>query len=174
MDMSRSNVVLTGFMATGKSTVGRMLADALGYEWVDTDAAIEAEHGPIVKIFMANGEEAFRQMERDLATELASRQGVVISTGGGMMLDPAAATRLGASGRVFCLTAAPGEILARVEAQDGPSRPLLGGGAPGDRIEDLLSQRVEAYSQFEQVTTDARTFDEIVADLITRLSAGSA
>ena len=145
--MRRSNVVLTGFMATGKSTIGRMLADALGYEWVDTDAAIEAEHGPVVEIFSANGEEVFRQMERDLATELANRQGVVISTGGGMMLDP-------------------------VEAQDKPPRPLLSGDDPAARIAGLLAERAEVYFRFEQVATDGRTFAEIVADLVTRLSSG--
>ena len=170
--MRRSNVVLTGFMATGKSTIGRMLADALGYEWVDTDAAIEAEHGPVVEIFSANGEEVFRQMERDLATELANRQGVVISTGGGMMLDPATAASLGGSGRVFCLTAAPEEILARVEAQDKPPRPLLSGDDPAARIAGLLAERAEVYFRFEQVATDGRTFAEIVADLVTRLSSG--
>lgn len=170
--MRRSNVVLTGFMATGKSTIGRMLADALGYEWVDTDAAIEAEHGSIAEIFLANGEEAFRQMERDLATELAIRGGLVISTGGGMMLDPATAASLGGSGRVFCLAAEPGEILARVEAQDEPPRPLLSGDDPAARIADLLAERAEAYFRFEQVATDGRTFEEIVADLVTRLSPG--
>ena len=159
-------------MATGKSTVGRMLAEALGYDWVDTDAEIEAEHGPIVEIFMANGEEAFRQMESDLASELANQEGLVISTGGGMMLDPATAASLGRSGRVFCLTAEPDEILHRVQRQAGPPRPLLSGDSPAARIAELLAERAEAYSVFEQVATDGRTFDEIVADLVTRLSSG--
>lgn len=172
MGMGRPNVVLTGFMATGKSTIGRLLARALGYEWVDTDAVIEAKHGPIPEIFMAEGEQAFRQLERDLAAELAGRDGLVISTGGGMMLDPANRAVLGGSGRVFCLTAEPGEILSRVEGQDGPPRPLLSGGAPSARIEELLAERVEAYSHFEQVTTDRRPFDEIVGDLVARVSSG--
>ncbi len=159
-------------MATGKSTVGHMLAEAIEYEWVDTDAAIEAEHGSVVEIFMANGEETFRQMERDLAAELSDREGLVISTGGGMMLDPATAARLGESGRVFCLAAEPDEIFARVEGQAGPMRPLLSGDNPAARIADLLAERAEAYLRFEQVATDGRTFEEIVADLVTRLSAG--
>ena len=67
----RHNVVLTGFMGTGKTTVGRLLAEDLGYEFVDTDELIERRHGPIAEIFASRGEEAFRQIERDVAAELA-------------------------------------------------------------------------------------------------------
>ena len=77
----RHNVVLTGFMGTGKTTVGRLLADELGYEFVDTDELIEQRHGSIVDIFATRGEEAFRRLEREVAAELARRSGLVISTG---------------------------------------------------------------------------------------------
>ena len=76
----RDNIVLTGFMATGKTTVGRLLADALDCEWVDTDALIEERYGPITEIFRTNGEKAFRELERDVAADLAGRRGLVIST----------------------------------------------------------------------------------------------
>ncbi len=168
--MSRESVVLTGFMATGKSTVGRLLAEALGYRWVDTDAIIEERYGSIVEIFRVNGEEAFRDIESQVATELAGRTGLVISTGGRMMLDPENAALLGRSSRVFCLAARPGEILRRVESQEGPERPLLAGPSPVDRIADLLAERSEAYARFEQVPTDGRTFAEIVADIVGRLA----
>ena len=105
-------------MATGKSTVGRMLAEALGYRWVDTDALIESRHGPITEIFRNNGEEAFRAMEKEVAAELAESSGLVISTGGRMMLDPENAALLGKSSRVFCLTAEPEEIMRRVATHD--------------------------------------------------------
>src|SRR6187399_1176730 len=89
------NIVLTGFMGTGKTTVGRLLAARLGYEFVDTDEAIVERHGEIADIFRTRGEEAFRQIERQLAAELASRERLVISTGGRMMLDPDNVAALG-------------------------------------------------------------------------------
>ena len=167
--MAGENVVLTGFMATGKSTVGRLLAIALDFEWVDTDALIEARYGPIDDIFQSNGEESFREMERRVAGELAGRRNLVISTGGRMMLDAENARVLGRSARVFCLTAEPEELLRRAVAQDGPERPLLTGGHPADRIRELLSERAEAYAQFEQVPTEGRAFGEIVQDILERL-----
>ena len=116
--MSRTNVILTGFMATGKSAVGRLVADLLGYEWVDTDVQIEARHGPIIEIFQSNGEESFRELERDLAVELSDRTGLVISTGGRMMLDPDNVRVLGAGARIFCLIASAEEILRRVVREE--------------------------------------------------------
>ena len=77
------NLVLTGFMGTGKTTVGRILADRLGYGFVDTDEVIESRAGPIPEIFDRDGEEAFREMERSVARELSGRTGLVIATGGG-------------------------------------------------------------------------------------------
>ncbi len=171
--MSKESVVLTGFMATGKSTVGRLLADALGYRWVDTDAVIEERHGPITEIFRVNGEETFRSIEHRIAEEFAGETGVVISTGGRMMLDPANASLLSRSSRVFCLTAEPVEILRRVEDQDGPERPLLAGNSPAERVSELLAERAEAYAQFEQIPTDGRSFEEIVADIVERLATSS-
>src|SRR5262245_28356809 len=138
--MDRSgNVVLTGFMGTGKTTVGRLLADLLGYEFVDTDELIERRYGPIETIFRDRGEEEFRAIERNLAAELAGRDGLVISTGGRMMLDPSIASTLGAGSRVFCLVASPETIAARV--LDGPARPLLAGPDPLARIRELLAER---------------------------------
>ncbi len=67
------NIVLTGFMGTGKTTVGRLLAEQLGYEFVDTDVVIEERHGRIADLFRSIGEEAFRNIERELAAELAER-----------------------------------------------------------------------------------------------------
>jgi len=164
-----SNVVLTGFMGTGKSTVGRVLAIQLGYDWVDTDTVIESRHGPITEIFAANGEEAFREMERSLARELATEGGLVISTGGRMMLDPSIADLLGANGRVFCLVAGVDEVVRRVAEPDDPDRPLLAGGHPADQIAALLAEREEGYRRFEQVVTDGRTVEEVVAVLTCRL-----
>ncbi len=170
--MSRQSIVLTGFMATGKSSVGRALADTLGYRWVDTDAMIEERHGPIPEIFRNNGEEAFREIEARVATELAGVAGLVVSTGGKLMLDPVNAASLGQSARVFCLTAQPDEIMQRVTDQDGLDRPLLAGAHPAERIAELLAERAEAYARFEQIPTDGRTVEEIVDDIVERLGDG--
>lgn len=163
------NVVLTGFMGTGKSEVGRLLATTLGLEWVDTDDLIESRHGPVTEIFATNGEEAFRELEKAVAAELAERAGLVISTGGRLMLDPDNAAALGRGARVFCLTAGVTEVLRRVSLQDGPTRPLLAHHNPAERITELLRQRAAAYAEFEQVETDGKTVDEVVGAIVGRL-----
>lgn len=167
----RRNVVLTGFMGTGKTTVGRLLAERLGYDFVDTDAVIEAEHGPIPAIFAERGEGGFRRLERGVAADLAGRDGIVVATGGRMLVDAVNAKRLGATGDVFCLTATVDTILARV-AGDGAaaSRPLLAGGEVRQRIVDLLAERASAYARFTQIATDGRAPDEVAAEIVARLS----
>lgn len=157
----RRNIVLTGFMATGKTTVGRVLADRLGYEFVDTDTLIEERHGPIAQIFVEYGEEEFRRMEREVAVELAGRQGLVISTGGRMMVDPVNADVLGATGDVFCLTATVDTIVDRLTAAGTDSRPMLSGHDLRTRVADLLAERTEAYARFIQVPTDDESPDQI-------------
>ena len=166
--MDRSpNLVLTGFMGTGKTTVGRLLADLLGYEFVDTDEVIEQRHGPIETIFRERGEGAFRTIEREVAAELAGADRCVISTGGGMMLDPVIAETLGTGARVFCLVASPDTIVARV--MTGPARPLLAGADPRARIAELLASRAAGYAAFEQVSTDSLTAADVAYDLLDRL-----
>jgi shikimate kinase len=166
--MDRSgNVVLTGFMGTGKTTVGRLLADVLHYDFVDTDELIEQRHGAIETIFRERGEDAFRALESDLASELAHRDRLVISTGGRMLLDPANASTLQAHGRVFCLAASAETIAARV--LNGPVRPLLRGPDRLGRIRELLAERAAGYAAFEQVPTDSRSAAEIATDLAARL-----
>ena len=166
VERDRRNIVLTGFMGTGKTTAGRLLATRLGFEFVDTDAIIEERHGPIAGIFSGRGEGAFRVIERGIAGELAERDQLVIATGGGMMLDPANVELLSSNGRVFCLVAEPETILARVTADASRvERPLLAGPDPLQRINDLLAERLPAYGDFVQVSTEARSPDEIAEDL---------
>ena len=165
--MTGRNVVLTGFMGTGKTTVGRLLAAELGFELVDTDALIEERHGPIAEIFASRGEAAFRSIEREIAGELAGRTGLVIATGGRMLLDPANAAVLGAQGRVFCLVAAPEEVYARVSADRTPvERPLLAVPDPRRRIEELMAERAAGYGQFRQIPTDGRTPADVAAAIL--------
>lgn len=167
------NVVLTGFMGTGKTTVGRLLAAHLGYRFVDTDVVIESRHGAIPEIFATHGEEHFRELERDLARELAGESRLVVATGGRLMLDATNAAALGKSGRVFCLVASAEEVLRRVGDDEGPARPLLAAADRLRRIVSLLAEREAGYGRFEQVETEGRSPDEIVADLIVRLETAS-
>jgi shikimate kinase len=163
-------VVLTGFMGTGKTTVGRLLAEALGFEFVDTDVLIEGRHGPIATIFAEQGEEAFRAIERTVAAELASRSGLVIATGGRMMLDPDNAAALGPDAQVFCLVASPEVIFERVTADRSRiERPLLSGPDPRRRIDELLAERLPHYGRFAQVPTDDRPPEAVVEHLLALL-----
>jgi len=165
----RRNVVLTGFMATGKSAVGRLLASRIGYEWVDTDSVIEARYGSIPEIFAVRGENEFRRFERKVASEFARRDGLVVSTGGAMMLDPANAELLGATGRVFCLVASLDTILQRV-TDSAADRPLLAGPDPRQRIIDLLEARAAGYGRFTTVDTTGKSVVEVAEDIVALLA----
>ena len=162
----RRNIVLTGFMATGKTTVGRLLADRLGYEFVDTDDVIVGRHGPIPLIFAEHGEGEFRRLEREVAAELADRDGLVISTGGRMMVDPVNAEVLSATGDVVCLTASVDTIVDRATADGDEQRPMLAGHDPRERIVELLAERADAYARFPQIATDQQTPAEIASAIL--------
>ena len=168
----KENIILTGFMGTGKTTVGRLLAELLDYSFVDTDDLIEARYGrSIPQIFAEAGEATFRQMERDIAQELAERECLVIATGGRLMLDPANVKALGRNGRVFCLVAAPEEIVARLARDNSRERPLLSVPNSDKRILELLEERSHKYQQFPQVTTDGQKPIDIAHHLVTLVRA---
>ena len=173
--MCEANIVLTGFMGTGKSTVGRALASTLGYQFIDTDAIIVERHGTIAQIFERGGEGAFRQLERDTAVELAGRTRCVIATGGRFMLDEHNATVLMPSSDVFALVAEPEEIARRVLSDGIASRPLLADAPdPRQRIKEMVEQRRAGYAKFNTVRTDGRDVNEIVDEIISRRRKGSA
>ena len=164
--MSKTNIILTGFMATGKTTVGRLLAEQLGYDFVDTDELIEARSGlTIAEIFREKGEAAFRKMEAAIAQELSAKEGLVVSTGGRLMLDAANAAALSRRGRVFCLVATPEEIMARAESDTEARRPLLEVANPIERIVELLKQRDEGYGRFPQMVTSDKIPEEVTSVL---------
>ena len=161
------NIVFTGFMGTGKTTVGKLLARKLNREFIDTDELIEERQGlTIPQIFDTLGEPAFRKMEADIAKELGERQGLVISTGGRLMLDPANVKALSANGRVFCLVATPQEILSRLESDKDHRRPLLDVPNPGEQIIELLQQRKKGYQRFLKLATDDTQPFDITENLI--------
>jgi shikimate kinase len=166
MGGSGRNIVLTGFMGTGKTTVGRLLAARLDREFVDTDQLIEERHGPILQIFAEHGERRFRQIESELAAELARRSGLVVSSGGRMLVDGGNADLLESTGDVVALTAEVDTIVRRVGGERAAaSRPMLAGGDVRGRIVELLAERAAAYGRFRQVATDDRTPEEIAAEI---------
>jgi len=163
--MAKSNIILTGFMGSGKSTVGRLLAQRLGFEFVDSDDLIEAVDGrSIAAIFRKDGEPYFRRLEAQVAQELAARRGLVVATGGRLMLDRDNAAALGATGAVFCLVATAEEIIARLASEQG-QRPLLDVPDPLQRIRELLQQREPAYGRFSQISTSDKTPQQIVGEI---------
>jgi len=161
----RENLILTGFMGTGKSTVGPMLARRLGMRFVDMDPTIEARAGmTIAAIFETRGEAIFRQMETALCRELAARGGQVIATGGGALLNPVNRAVLGANGLIVCLTADVDALVARLESVT--DRPLLAGGDRAARMRALLEARARAYAALPAHVDTTGLTPETVTDNI--------
>lgn len=171
---STSNIILVGFMGTGKTTIGRALADQLKRDFVDMDIELEARAGkPIPRIFAEDGEPVFRRMERDFAVELSRRNNLVIAAGGGIVLNPDNIRDFSATGHVICLKAAPDEILRRVSGSR--HRPLLEQGDKAERIQNLLQQRQHFYDAIPcQVNTTGKTVCEIVTEVRQLFHVGGA
>lgn len=160
------NIVLVGFMGTGKSAVGRLLAERLGWPFMDLDRRIERTAGrAVAQIFAGEGEAGFRKREREEVRAAAALQGHVIATGGGVMADDENVRLLKGTGWLICLTANAEVILHRTAATLG-TRPLLGGGDPRERIEALLKLRAPFYAKADvAVDTSDRPVKEIVEEI---------
>ncbi|MBI5493334.1 MAG: shikimate kinase [Deltaproteobacteria bacterium] len=154
------NIVLTGFMGTGKSTVGRILAKELDLKPVDLDELIEKEAGMAVKdIFRVHGEARFREMEAEVIKKLSSGafgQGLIVSTGGGAVLNPLNRDSLRKWGTLVCLTASVDEIIKRVG--DRGERPLLATGDKRQAVLRLLKEREDAYRDCD-IEVDTTSID---------------
>lgn len=145
------NIILTGFMGTGKSTIGQLAATCLQRDFVDMDAVIEARQGrPISRIFAEAGEPYFRQLEAELCRELAGQQGLVIATGGGALVPAENLRVIQQSGLVVCLDCEPAVLWQRIGQSD--DRPMLAGQDEGRfaRLAVLLEQRTPAYARIER------------------------
>lgn len=149
--MTVKNIILVGMMATGKSTVGAILAEELGHELVDLDQVIvQTEGRSIPDIFAENGEGYFRQVESQTLERMLQGEKRIISTGGGAVLAPGNAEMMLKHGLVVALTATEEKILSRTsENQD---RPLLAGNAK-ERIRRIMEERRDAY-RFAHCTVD--------------------
>jgi shikimate kinase len=160
---ARPNIVLTGFMGTGKSTAGRILAHRLRYNFIDTDVLIEERHGSIAELFDQLGEPGFRELECAIVEELSTTNRTVISTGGGMMLDESNVAKLTHGAIVFCLVAGIDEIMKRVST-GRQKRPLVDDADnPRQRVEQLLAERAPAYARFTQVNTDGMSASAVAS-----------
>jgi 3-dehydroquinate synthase len=161
-------LVLTGFMGTGKTSVGQVVAEKLGREFVDMDVVIEANVGmPITKIFETRGELYFRALEAELCARLAARDNVVIATGGGALVSPQNRARF-TDAFVVCLDATPDEIYSRLSRAN--NRPLLATPKPRQRIVELLDARRDAYAQIEwHLDTTDKTIEQVAEEIVTLL-----
>ncbi len=168
---NKRNIILVGFMGTGKTTIGRALANQLKRDFVDMDCELEARVGkPIPLIFNEDGEPAFRRMERNLVVELSRRNNLVIAAGGGIVLDPDNIRDFNATGLVICLKAQPAEIIHRLASCH--DRPLLEKGDKGERIRNLLVHRQPLYDAIPcQIDTTGKAPAEILACVLIKLNS---
>lgn len=160
------NIVLTGFMGTGKTEVGRELARLLGMSLLDADEEIvKAEGMPITEIFRQKGEPYFRDLETKIIRELSKRRNAVISTGGGAVLRQENINALREDGIIVLLTASPETILKRTEHDN--SRPLLQVDDPLKKIKELLNARMPYYMKADIIIdTEGKTPLKIAEEII--------
>ncbi len=166
------NIILTGFMATGKTAVGMRLAERLGYAFVDLDGLIEAEGGmPIAQLIAGRGEAAFRDLESRLVERVAQGRRCVIATGGGTVANARNLLALKQSGVLVTLSADLETLLARLGTGTNPT--LLHAEDLRAQVEQLLAARRDAYAQADvTVDTTARTVDETVDCVLHAVKAG--
>ena len=166
----RMNVFLVGPMGSGKSAVGRQLAQRLALEFIDSDDEIEARTGvDISYIFEREGEAGFRQREAEVIDALTRRDGVLISTGGGAVLDAGTRERLRTRGRVVYLRTSVDQQLARTRRSN--DRPLLNNDDPRGTLERLLEQRAPLYAEVAEIVvdTDGRKVKTVVDQICRQL-----
>ncbi|MER3398667.1 MAG: hypothetical protein C4316_09090, partial [Chloroflexota bacterium] len=161
------NIYLTGFSGTGKSTVGALVAQRLGFRFVDLDTEIERQAGRSVpEIFKAEGEEAFRRYEAEALRRLGTEGNLVVATGGGVVLRPENRRLMAETGLVVCLEARP-ETITRRLANLAPTRPLLTGPDPAARIAGLKEYRQPFYATADWVVqTDLLTPEEAATEVV--------
>ncbi len=152
------NILLVGFMGTGKSSIGRELSHLLGYEVIDTDSLIVKNDGREIKtIFAEEGEKSFRLKETEALKSLRKESRKIISTGGGIIHSEENRALIRSLGYVVWLVASPHEIHRRT-SRNG-ERPLLNNDHPEKTIQDLLTQRHSFYEEVSDLTIDTEGFD---------------
>jgi len=168
-------LTLIGYRATGKTTLAKLLAERLGWEWIDADVEIERRAGKtIAQIFAEEGEAAFRDLEVQVMADLCRRDRLVIAAGGGAPLRPESRHAMRAGGQVVWLTARPETILARMtgDATTAARRPNLTEKDPLEEILHVLHIREPIYREAAHwtVDTEGRTPEELVASILPLLT----
>ncbi len=160
------NIVLVGFMGTGKTSVGKRLAERLGMPRIDTDDIIAKDSGmAIPDIFARYGEAHFRDLESAAVRKAANLENHVISTGGGVVLRESNLDMLKRNGIVFCLTATTAEIWRRV--RNGTHRPLLQASNPLGKIEQMLIERHPFYARADhQIVTTGLSIKAVTDKIV--------
>lgn len=163
---SAKNLYLIGFMAVGKSHLGRIVADTLGYKFFDTDQMIEEQAGrTIPEIFESEGESHFRALEKTVITTGLPESACVVSCGGGLAVPEGMMDLLKSKGVVLALFASVDSIVKR--AARNANRPLLQVNNPEEKIRDLLDERTPIYLDSDVcISTDERPTSEIVSAII--------
>lgn len=158
------NIVLSGMMGSGKTTVARALENIYGFSVVDTDEIIVRRHGEINAIFRDFGEQAFRDIESETVKEVSALDGYVISLGGGVVLRKSNVEELKKNGKIFYLRTKAETVIARVKGDS--TRPLLQGDLE-ERVHTILKNRSKVYEEAADVIvdTDDKSPEEI-ADII--------
>jgi shikimate kinase len=167
------NLVLIGYRATGKTTLARLLAKRLGWEWIDADVEIERRAGKsIASIFAEDGEPAFRDLEAAVVADLCRRRRLVLAAGGGAPMRPESREAMRASGKVVWLKASPETIQARMsgDATTTARRPNLTSKGGLEEIVELLARRAAVYRQSAhlEVDTEGKVPDQIAAEIVDR------
>lgn len=160
------NIVLTGFMGAGKSSVGRKLADRLGMSVVDTDELIERSADmKISEIFSRYGEARFRELEKKAVAEASKLENHVVITGGGVVLREENVINLRKNGIIIYLHARPDVIYSRIKHET--HRPLLQAKEPMEKIKELLEYRAPYYANNDfMVDTSDLTVEQVVEEIL--------
>jgi shikimate kinase len=167
----KSSIALIGFMGTGKTAVGKVLADRLGKEFIETDALIEAKAGQsIPEIFRRHGETAFRELEIEVVKGIAVKDNAVIACGGGVVLNKINIDRLRKRCVIFNLKASPA-VIARRTSGGEDNRPLLAVADRVAQINELLSYRRPFYRRAAdlEINTSRLSVEAVVGRIIDKL-----
>ncbi|MBU0501309.1 MAG: shikimate kinase AroK [Gammaproteobacteria bacterium] len=168
--MRKNNLFLIGPMGAGKTTIGRLLAGQLRLEFVDSDHEIQARTGvDIPTIFEFEGEAGFRDRERDVIDALTQREGIVLATGGGAVLDPVNRRNLSARGRVVYLQCSPEQQYERT--RHDKNRPLIQTENPQARLRELYESRDPLYRETADliIITERRSTSTVAREIIRKL-----
>ncbi len=168
MQKKYKNIILTGMMGAGKTTVGKELATIMNCNFIDLDETIEKNYGKISDIFKQKGEEYFRQIETLELKKLNIQETFVLSTGGGIVLKDENIKILQTLGYVFYLEASTDTIYERIKNQK--HRPLLNTPDPKRSIEEILSKRKKLYENSgEKITVNNKNVKEIAEEIYERI-----